>query len=517
MAVPFFGPTEEASRSNLFDLIGYRVMQPVVADFHKSRAPHRIISAPARTSKSYSAAPEIVHDFFPSFLERDGEIARDEQGRPIAEHSETICWIVATDYKTAKEWDYAWNVLLDKKLIESFGGVIEASFNSPNSGNMAIRVVWPWMASTDGNAVRSILETKSATNERSLQGEEIRTCILSEAAEHDERIVRKYLLTRCGKIIYPTTPKRKAMWLHEMIVSGQEDPELGIDHFQYDGHCNPTYDWERFRRAEKKAALNYGKPEEDPEFAEQFLGLWTFEGGKVFPFRWLEDGSPSNVIHKLPHWISTATWFVSLDYGFDDPAVAIFWAVDPAGDVMGVSEIYETHLTPGDFVRRIVDRMEEMRIVPDHIVPDPQHPVCTEILRRHGLNVFDLMRPADLRARDAGYQELRDALALDPATNRPRMSFYAAGCPRTINEFKKIRFKEGHSNEFSEAAIVGEDHGIDASRHFIRSRLKAKADNRDWVREFLADRKRQEREKTRLMRSRPPTLVGHNPQAWGAA
>ena len=473
----------------------YEIHDQVVLDFHRSTAPHRFVSAPARTSKSYSAAPEIVHDFFPTVELSDepwpqaiaDQIPAGIQ-RTVASHHETICWIVAVDYATAKEWDYCWTALIDKNLIEAMGGIIESKANTPNQGNMVIRARWPMLEVDGGPAVRSVIAVKSATNEKSLQGEEIKTCILSEAAEHDERILRKYLLTRCERLIYPTTPKRKAMWAWDMIQAGAESPELGIEHFQYTGNCNPTYDWDRFRRAERKAELAYGTAEEDPEFAEQFLGHWTFNEGKVLPFRWLPNDSYSNVTSHIPPWLPYATWFVSMDYGYDDPACVHFWAVDVDGSIFLASEIYERHLLTSDLVQRIDERCDYLGINVKSYIPDPQKPELTEIMRRLGLPIYDRMKPSELRSREAGYSELRDAIGVNPDTGRPRLMVHSS-CEQTIHEWKTIRFKEGHSNEFADGAIVGKDHATDSARHFVRSRVRGDRREATWVDQWTRQQK----------------------------
>jgi hypothetical protein len=508
-AAPFFGDDRASSRRVLFDLLGYETHQPVVDTFHQSVKPHRIISAPARTSKSYAAAPEIVHDFFP-------EVDADARAQGVwkAMERETICWIVAMDYDNAKEWDYAWQYLIDSNIIESIGGKIEAQTNSPKQGNMRIVVKWPF-PTVGAQVARSILQVKTASNEKTLQGEEVKTCILSESAEHEERIVRKYLLTRCQNIIYPTTPKRKALWLYEMIQAGEETEDLGIEHFQFTRFCNPRYDHERYERSRRKAELTYGSAQEDPEFMEQFEGSWTFDGGKVIPFRWVEDGRPTNVVQRIPTWVAAGTWYVSLDYGYTDPAVALFWAVSETGEMVLVNEIYEKNLNPMAFVEMIEERVEDLSIRVKQVIPDPQQPMVTDILRKHGLPLWDRRKASEVRDRAGGFEALRDAMAIDPATGRPTMRVYEPGCPRTVAEWKAIRFKDNATNEFATGAIHGEDHATDAARYFLMSRPKADVGERDWVRDFQARSAEAQRWRERAMESEH-VLRGRNPSIFEA-
>jgi len=431
-----------------------------------------VTSAPARTSKSYSAAPEIVHDFFPDLEDGPGMVA--------ATH-ETICWIVAIAYDNAKEWDYARKYLIDMKLVEQLGGVLETDANSPNQGNMTIKVRWPF---TDKHGVpaRSILQVKSSVNEKTLQGEQVKTCIMSEAAEHDRRIYEKYLRTRCKRIIFPTTPKRKALWLYEHFQRGIEDKNLSIEHFQFDRFCNPVYDHAGYERAKQISNLTYGNYQDDPEFMEQYEGQWTFEGGKVLPFRWLPDprGIPSNVVDRVPDWVASATWVVSMDYGFNDPSVALWVAISPNNEMFIASELYERGLTDSDLIERIKKRNEVFGFHPSWYIPDPQRPVLTELLRRSGLPLFDRAASSRVRDRAAGYHELRNYLSVDPAIGRPRLQVYRA-CEHTIAEWKMIRFKDNYTDEYSTAAIVGEDHATDAMRYLLMSYPKFRNRESNWI------------------------------------
>jgi hypothetical protein len=506
-STPFFGPTLEESKAQLFRLLGYKLYGDPVRRFHLSAARHRIVTAPARTSKSYAAYPEAVHDFFPRLVRNN----TGEGPAFYAERAETIVWLVGVDYSMVKEWDYAYSALIDKKLIEKFGGVIEQSYNSPNQGNLMIRVRWP-LTAADGTPARSVIQVKSASNEKTLQGEQVFLAIVSEAAEHTPDLLPKYLDTRCRSIIYPTTPKRKARWLYELMMKGRTAPELDVEDFRFTRDCNPAYDLKAYETAKARARLTFGAPENDPGFMEQFEGEWTFEGGKVIPFRWIADGrGETNVIPRLPSWIHGATWYVSIDYGFNDPCAVGFWACDPGSDdIVLASEIYQRGLVPDDVVEWALRRVADLGIRVRQWIPDPQEPLLTEILRRKGLPLYHTHAPGYLRDRAAGYGELRDALAVNPKTLRPRMQIHAS-CENTIREMSDVRFKEGVRDEFAEGAVVGADNAIDMARYFLRSRVRAEARESDWLRDF----QRQNRERIaheRRMRAAPRgVLAGRSP------
>jgi hypothetical protein len=522
----FFGPTPEASRAALFRLIGYEIRidarSPRSAEevrrFHLSDAKERIVSAPARTSKSWSAGAEIAHDFFPRL---DAEASCFEAGKlalVVAEcDADVHVWIVPPVYKLAKEWKYAREHLLDRGLVLAFGGKIETNTDAEAQGNMQLTVLWPWKTAK-GRACRSTLQVRSAANEELLQAEQVKLAVVSEAADQDERVVNKFLRTRCERIIFPTTPKRSGLWLYERIQRGRENASLRREHFQYDRFANPTYDHAGYELAKLEATLTYGAPENDPDFLEQYEGQWTFAGGQVLPFRWLPDprGVPINVVDALPRWAASASWFVPFDYGYDDPAVALFVGVSQSGEMCVASEIYERHLIDEDLIARARAREKDLGIRVEGWIPDPQRPVLTELMRRYGLPLFDRAPLSTLRDRPAGYQALRSALSVDPAVGRPRMTILRS-CIHTITELKTIKFRQGHANEFSTSAIVGDDHATDALRYLCMSRVRAKKTERDWLRDWTREHRYHAERKRAAARRLDGPLIGATPAMFAEA
>ena len=70
---------------------------------------------------------------------------------------------------------------------------------------------------------------------------------------------------------------------------------------------------------------------------------------------WITD--PEDAAYEAEVVLSECEVFVSVDYGFKDPAVALFWAIDPRGLLIIFDEIYERRLTTGQFVERIKDKL----------------------------------------------------------------------------------------------------------------------------------------------------------------
>jgi hypothetical protein len=473
------------TKPEFFKLVGYECFSDEVKRFHESNARVKIPTAPARGSKSMSAAYDAAYDVFPPV---------DEQNRPL--RKDFLIWIVATDYKTAKEWDYFWEIFVDNRKKYGFPEPKKAH-NSPNQGNMLIEIVWG--RTPNGDISRTIIECKSSTNERSLQGEEVHRVLFSEAAEHEEKIWTQYLSTRYGEAYFPTTPKIRAQWLQQMIQLGELDPDLGIESFTFPPWSNPVYNWQRYWDEHKKAEsrvtgqiLTYPPDEldrmsetnghncfkaeshcqaaKDPAFAEQFLGLWTYESERVLPFRW--QGEFSHVLETVPDWVQYAPKFVTTDYGYSDPAFAGWFAVGTDGTCVLYRELYQDKLAVDEFVRKIHNMTKAANEQIAYYVGDPQRPEVSAIMRRRGLPVV-AMKSKAMRDRAAGHATFVNYLSTDPATGRPKF-YVTKACPKSIDEFKFLRRRKMDGNEFATGAYIGADHAYDGCRYFLMTNPRGK-------------------------------------------
>ncbi len=439
-----------------------------VKAFHESEARIRIPCAPARSSKSYSAAPEVVYRALPH--------------SPLLG---SLQWLIGSDYATNKEWQYVWKWLVEERGRWTMNGkeiVIEKAQNNPQNGNMLI--VLDWGMGPYGRA-KAIVEGKSATNEKALQGEHVTQWLQSEAADHDSRIWDKYGRTRSTWAIFPTTPKPGAEWLHEMVEMGEKDKSLSIDSFTYPVSANPLYDMKGYEIEEKRAARRSttGRAEDDPYFAEQFLGRWVYYTGLVLPF------GAQNIVHLNDSWLDGAQIWVSCDFGYSDACVALFWAMMPSGALVIFDEIYSRKLLTHDFVGQIEEKLAGREDQLVYACGDPKKPEVARYMSDFGLNVVDVNKRAQTD-RAVGHRLLVDLLSIDPDTGHP-MLFVADKCTHTIAEWKHLRYREGMKNEYGESALEGEDHAFDAAKYFVTTRPKIRQEDTrsDWLREAQRVRK----------------------------
>jgi hypothetical protein len=431
-----------------------------VKQFHSSTARHLVVRAPIRTSKSWSAAFECLHDLLPRI--------DPKTNRPVDD--ERTVWEIGTDYETLKEWEYTWGYLYpdDFKLVRALGGRVTQKYNTPTSGNL--RLVIEWGPAVSGRVAKSILVGKSSRNEMSLQGEEVVTSCLSEAAEHEQRIVDKYLAGRSQRVLYPTTPKRKALWIYQMIQNGLAEEIV------YTRECNPVYNWSRYVDERNKAIATWGSAEAALEFLEQCEGEWVFHEGKLLPFRWIPSGDmPTHVVSErdsrwrgIADWLRYAEYSVSMDYGYTDHAASHLWAIGPEGQKLIVGEVHERYLHNQAFISRLHDTYR--KLLPAHAkvrewIPDPQKPELTRLMAEAGLPVWKGLSSHLHRDRTASFRALIEALSVDERTGQIPLLIHER-CTDTIHELKHIRKKENwHGDEFATAAIEGNQDCVDSLRY----------------------------------------------------
>jgi hypothetical protein len=506
--VPAFG------KPQIFQLLRYGPKSQEVADFHNSAARTLVPNAPARTSKSFSAAKEVVYAAFPPFDLVNGlpVFQRDPSG-------DRYIWLVGPDYKTLKEWDYVWEDLVTKRRKHGFDRFykIKTKANSAQQGNL--RITLDFGRDVHGDPVFVHILGKSATNPESLQGEQVYLAVLSEAAEMESKILARYLGTRCQRVILPTTPKASAEWLRVLIAEGQEHPELSIESFTFTPNANPLYDWDLYwiehQKAESRvhgrilsaarshdcfANLAQCPAAQDPWFAEQFQGQWTGADERLLPF------TDAHVLNEVPAWSVQGAdgiaprHFVSVDYGYADACVALYWAVGPREQYVLLSEIYERELTATEFVKRIHERSHALGIRPDYYVGDPKQPQVARLMQERGLPVWATDKNA-MASRQAGGMALVDALSTDPTLLHPRLRVvsekagFPFGCPKLIREWRLlVRRKDTSSREWETGAIQGDDHAFDAARYGIQTRPKPKAlVPQDEIREYVRSLARKQR------------------------
>lgn len=409
-----------------------------------------------------------------------------------------IVWIVPPNYDLAKEFDYAYEDLIERKEKLGFDYEVIHSLKNPNQGNMKIQIRWG--KNLKGQNVDSIIEVRSAANEKQLQSEEVNIAILSEAARLPEIVWSKYLSTRTGRSVWATTPDIEAAWIYKEIERGNEKPSLKIRNFTFTPRANPRYNWPRFWVEHQKAELRTNAAAvltlptndeispsadnghdcfdpliecdavKDPGFAEQFCGQWTFTRGRVVPIRKEEGmrGEPAHVVSYDPIWAKYADVHVSIDYGFTDPTVMMFWLVGPQQVYLRTS-VYERGLIPDDVAEaydRVIKKNEWHGRV-KRMLGDPKKPEVVELFRRRGMPIWDVDKQAQVD-RKAGHLELMNYLSVNPKTGEPYMLIHESNV-EVLDEWMTLRYKDKVRDPNTVNSFIGRDDAYDCARYFVMS------------------------------------------------
>lgn len=430
----------------LYEMLGYGVHHEAVRRFHESKARVKVVCAPRRTTKSYSAAKDVL----PDLLQDRAKV-----------------WVVGSNYGLAeKEFSYILNdLVIEREKI----GMPKPMVCQTNARSGSLYIQWQYYPQNpEGSRLGSILQGKSCDNPESLLGEALDAVIYSEAAQISrgirERYIQPTLITKKGREIIPTTPDSSAEWVHELWTMGQEGRFPYIESFYWDRTANPTYDLEEFERAKEF----YGA--DNPVFREQYLGEWVFYGGLVYPLYRPE----SHVIEPfdIPH-----NWPVvrAIDFGHRDPFAVLWGAVGPHNEIYIFREYYSTEgrsIREHASIIKTYSRTE--RII--QTVGDPQAKQSIEDLCYEGVACDSANHDRQAgRMRVMEYLlQTEDGTPAYPEKLRlkqkyPKMYIFST-CKELQRELRYYRWREGLSKEGDKERTEGDDHLADCLRYLCMTR-----------------------------------------------
>ena len=229
--------------------------------------------------------------------------------------------------------------------------------------------------------------------------------------------------------------------------------------------CTPTGQ----RRVEKLRNL------EGLRFKRGFLGLWEGGEGLVFKF-----DPETHVVDAtiMPNWRR----YLSVDWGFRNPASVIWWARSPDDRLYAYREIYQTELTKPDLIRLIKENCDPREDRIQYAAVDSEDQEGVEMLRRAGFRVNEPKKD-----RVAQIDAVKERLKVD-ATGQPGIMFLRDRLVHppdqdlkddyrpveVTDEFLGLSYSEilkGTRKDDQET--VGDDHGVDSTCYMVQS-LQAK-------------------------------------------
>jgi hypothetical protein len=435
----------------LFDRLGYKVTHKEVRRFHNSDARVKVCCAPRRTTKSYSAAKDVL--------------------ATILQPKKRV-WIVGPNYSLAeKEFRY----ILDDMVINriKLGLPMPKSYNvSSKSGRLYIE--WGRGKDQSGKEViwDTIVQGMSAENPTSLLGEAVDAVIYSEAAQMTRAIREQYvaptLNTTGGYEIIPTTPSQSAEWVHELWSIGQEGTFPEIESFHWDASANPSYNWKDFEQAKRF----YG--EDSPVFREQYLGEWVFYAGVVYP-----TFNPDK--HIIEPFDIPRDWprIRSIDFGHRDPFVCLWGAVGPNNEIYIYREYYNRDGMPIKYHAGMISELtKDEKVV--QTVGDPSSSQAIDDMCYEGLPVIPANNDRGAgRLRVSEYMlptpdgpaphPIHGSVSADVIAKYPRLYIFNT-IKELPREIKFYRWAEGKNKEGEREKTEGSDHACDSLRYLLMTR-----------------------------------------------
>ena len=206
-------------------------------------------------------------------------------------------------------------------------------------------------------------------------------------------------------------------------------------------------------------------------FKRGFLGVWASGEGLVF-----EDFEPETHIVDvsiMPPWRR----YMSIDWGFRNPASVLWWALDPDDRLYAYKEIYQTGLTKPELIRMIQANTDSYdRII--FVVPDSADADGVEQLRRAGFRV-KIPKKDRVAQIDAIKARLKKDVSGQPAifflrdrlVHAPDADLKADYRPVEVtDEFLSLSYSETRKGTSKDdESVVGDNHGIDSTSYLLTS------------------------------------------------
>jgi len=366
---------------------------------------------------------------------------------------DSYIWIVGPTYRLGeKEFRV---VFKDIQKLESLGLKGVRKSYAMKQGDMSIRLPWG-----------TVIEVVSAEKADSLVGEGLTHVCMSEAAQHHlstwEQYIEPALSDRLGSADFPSTP-RGYNWYYGMWMMGQDPMESLYQSWRLPTWTNAV----RFPGGENNEEIKRIKQIVSNQFFKQEYGAeFTTVVGEIY-----EDFNRNVHIEPIeynPNWEN----YVTMDFGFDNPTVALDIMVDPMENVYVWREYRARYLSSFDNALMIRNREQPEGYHVDMWIGDPRG--ADEIAVMSPVLGYFIATPVGWKL---GIEAVRRHLKVQGDTGRPRL-FIDPNCTELIGEMEQLHVKQGRNaqdiNEFTSNGNIQHkynDHGPDALRYFFNERF----------------------------------------------
>jgi len=412
-------PRMKFSKDEWFEMSGYRPHcgQSIL---HNSKARFRVTVAGRRWGKSLSAAKEA---------------------EAMILTPETRGWVVSKTYDLTK-----------KVIREIHNDIVIKSKIEPIRRQMSgpILLEFPWGSSIEG---------KSAEHPESLLGEGLDWLIFDECAICKKRVWEQYLrptLTdREGWALFITTP-HGYNWVYDLWKRGK-DP----DYPEWESFKSPSWENPHLSRediAEARRTMS------EAAFLQEYGADFTLSSGQVYrefsaAIHVVAENELKRMLH--PKWPK----YRSIDFGYENPFVCLYIAVDPEDRVIIYDEYYKRHRTVEEHAKYLNNRSDASGTsgssgTYEYTTCDPSGASARATLLENGIPTV-AVRSNVLQ----GLEAVRQLLKVR-ADGKPGL-YISSRCVDTIKEFNLYSYPEAYTVANGEEPVKDYDHAMDAVRYFI--------------------------------------------------
>jgi hypothetical protein len=410
------------SKEKWFEMSGYKPHSSQSL-LHASKARFRVVVAGRRWGKSLLAAKEA---------------------EAMILMPQTRGWIVSKTYDLGeKVFREIYSTLIQKFKLDT----VKKSY-SPKSGSMYLEFPWG-----------SVVEVKSAEHPDSLMGEGLDWLVFDESASCKSSIWEQYLRPtlsdRNGWALFITTP-RGYNWLYDLWRRGNDPDYPEWKSFRFPSWDNPHLSQDDINEA--KSTLSRAT------FEQEYGAAFTFSSGQVY-----KEFDPD--VHVIPEqeiqidreWLR----FRSIDFGYENPFVCLYIAVDPEDHMIIYDEYYQRHRTMEQHAEVLLEAeqrsreemqgLKHLEDVFEFTTCDPSAASARATLLEKGIVTIsprsNIIQGLELVRRQLKIRE----------DGKPGL-YVSSKCINTIKEFGLYSYPD---NVDSEEPLKENDHAMDCFRYFV--------------------------------------------------
>ncbi len=299
----------------------------------------------------------------------------------------------------------------------------------------------------------SWVEGKSAEHPDSLLGEGLDWLIFDECAMCKasvwEQYLRPTLTDREGWALFITTPNGYN-WIYDLWKRGND-----LDHREWRSLKSPSWENPYLSKADIDEAQ---RTMDSRIFMQEYGADFTISSGQVYKeFDETVHVVPADSLLIHPDWPR----FRSIDFGYENPFVCLYIAVDPEDRVIIYDEYYQRHRTVEQHANLLRERDEAL------LADGLGHFECTTCdpsgaSARATLHEKEIPTLAVRSNILHGLELVREQLRIR-ADGKPGL-YVSSQCVETIKEFNLYSYPEGAD---SEEPVKNHDHAMDAMRYFM--------------------------------------------------